>query len=70
MNLKKLLAGVLTVGAAVGVAVAHNIDAIIANPSLIVSIIFTAAAAAILGHDHATITTTAKLTNTPPVAPK
>lgn len=68
MNFKKLLAGVLGLGAAVGVAVAHNIDAIIAQPTLIGSIIFGAAATFLLGHDHGTTTTTKKLTGAPPPA--
>ena len=56
MNLKKMLAGLCAIGAAVGIAIAHNIDAIIKQPSVIGSVILATIGSYVLGHDHGTPT--------------
>lgn len=66
MTFKKIWAYVLGGGAVVGIAIAHNIDAIIANPTIIGSIVIGALSAYLFGHDNGTTTTTVKLTGEKP----
>lgn len=65
MNFKKIWAYVLGGGAVVGIAIAHNIDAILANPTVLGSIVVGALSAYLFGHDHGTTGATVKLTNGP-----
>ena len=66
MNFKKIFSYVLGAGAVVGVAVAHNIDAILANPTLLGSVIVGALSAYLFGHDHGETKATVKLTGEKP----
>jgi flagellar motor component MotA len=54
VNLKKVLGILAAIGAPIGIALAHNIDSIIANPGSIVGIILGVIGAAVLGHDAGT----------------
>lgn len=54
LNWKTVLGTLSTIGAAVALAIAHNIDGILAHPATIVTIVLTAIAGALFGHNAGT----------------